>query len=126
MSVNGGKDYKIITSDHKPSNENEKKRIIQSGGEVYQTQTPISTLNNVSENLNPNNNEQNTNSQSTNNHNNNQINQILIGPYRVLPGRLSVSRTIGDVEAKSVQFGGNPQVIIPLPDVFIFICKKMI
>ena len=125
MSVNGGKDYKIITSDHKPSNENEKKRIIQSGGEVYQTQTPISTLNNVSENLNPNNNEQNTNSQSTNNHNNNQINQILIGPYRVLPGRLSVSRTIGDIEAKSVQFGGNPQVIIPLPDVFSFDLEKI-
>mgnify|MGYP002622141272 CR=1 FL=1 len=53
-----------------------------------------------------------------------QINQILIGPYRVLPGRLSVSRTIGDIEAKSVQFGGNPQVIIPLPDVFIFDLQK--
>ena len=57
MSINGGKEYKIITTDHKPSNENEKKRIIQSGGEVYQTQTPINTLNNISDNLNSNNNE---------------------------------------------------------------------
>ena len=122
MSINGGKEYKIITTDHKPSNENEKKRIIQSGGEVYQTQTPINTLNNISENLNQNNNESNSNQNDTNN---NQINQILIGPYRVLPGRLSVSRTIGDIEAKSIQFGGNPQVIIPLPDVFSFDLQKI-
>ena len=47
MSINGGKEYKIITTDHKPSNENEKKRIIQSGGEVYQTQTPINTMNQI-------------------------------------------------------------------------------
>ena len=38
-----------------------KKRIIQSGGEVYQTQTPINTLNNISDNLNSNNNESNSN-----------------------------------------------------------------
>ena len=75
----------------------------------------------VSENPNPSNNKQDNNNQEENN---NQINQILIGPYRVLPGRLSVSRTIGDIEAKSVQFGGNPQVIIPLPDVFIFDLQK--
>ena len=122
MSINGGKEYKIITTDHKPSNENEKKRIIQSGGEVYQTQTPINTLNNISDNLNSNNNGSNSNQNDTNN---NQINQILIGPYRVLPGRLSVSRTIGDIEAKSIQFGGNPQVIIPLPDVFSFDLQKI-
>ena len=26
--------------------------------------------------------------------------QIILGPLRVLPGRLSVSRTFGDIEAK--------------------------
>ena len=51
-------------------------------------------------------------------------NQILLGPYRVLPGRLSVSRTIGDVEAKKVQFGGNPKVIIPNPDIFCYDLNK--
>ena len=117
MSLNGGKEYKVITTDHKPSNEEEKKRIIQSGGEVYQTQTPLNSINNeIIDNKNENN-ENDIN-------NNNQINQILIGPYRVLPGRLSVSRTIGDVEAKLVQYGGNPQVIIPLPDVFIYDLQK--
>ena len=29
MSLNGGKEYKTITTDHKPSNEDEKKRIIK-------------------------------------------------------------------------------------------------
>ena len=31
---------------------------------------------------------------------------MLYGPYRVLPGRLSVSRTFGDIEAKFEKFGG--------------------
>ena len=26
--------------------------------------------------------------------------QVILGPFRVLPGRLSVSRTFGDIEAK--------------------------
>jgi protein phosphatase 2C family protein 2/3 len=33
---------------------------------------------------------------------------LIIGPLRVLPGRLSVSRTFGDVEAKHPKLGGNP------------------
>ena len=38
---------------------------------------------------------------------------------RVLPGRLSVSRTLGDCTAKMEKYGGNPRCIIPDPDVFI-------
>ena len=77
ISMNDGKNYIVVTEDHKPNNEKEKKRIENNGGQVYQTQTPITGTEN--EMLNG---------------------QILLGPYRVLPGRLSVSRTIGDVEAK--------------------------
>ena len=40
-----------------------------------------------------------------------------MGPYRVFPGRLSVSRTFGDMEAKVERYGGNPNVIIAVPDV---------
>ena len=36
----------------------------------------------------------------------------LIGPYRVFPGRLSVCRTFGDLEAKQPQLGGNQNVVI--------------
>ena len=38
-------------------------------------------------------------------------------PWRVLPGRLSVSRTFGDVEAKDSKFGGIPGVVLALPDI---------
>ena len=41
----------------------------------------------------------------------------IYGPHRVFPGRLSVSRAFGDVEAKMNMFGGNPRVLISKPDV---------
>ena len=46
--------------------------------------------------------------------------QILTGPYRVSPGRLSVSRTFGDIEAKMVKYGGKPGVIIAEPEISQF------
>ena len=101
LSLNLGSEYIIVTEDHKPSNEKEKIRIINSGGQVYQTQTPI------------------------NGEEGDALNgQILLGPYRVLPGRLSVSRTIGDIEAKGIQFGGNPNVVVPYPDIYSFDLEK--
>ena len=38
-------------------------------------------------------------------------------PWRVLPGRLSVSRTFGDIEEKDEKFGGNKNVVVALPDI---------
>ena len=49
--------------------------------------------------------------------NENDTPQILIGPPRVNPGRLSVSRTFGDLEAKIPKYGGNPDVVIAVPDI---------
>lgn len=46
--------------------------------------------------------------------------QKLAGPFRVEPGRLSVSRTIGDIEAKDSRYGGTPGVVIAEPDVRVF------
>ena len=46
--------------------------------------------------------------------------ELIMGPYRVLPGRLSVSRTFGDVEAKTEKYGGNPQVVIATPEIKSF------
>ena len=96
MSINN--ELREITIDHKPNFPNEKKRIYENGGQVYQSQTPI---------------------------NNNNTDQLLIGPFRVFPGRLSVSRTIGDVEAKNVNFGGNPNVIIAEPDIYCYDLNKI-
>lgn len=47
-------------------------------------------------------------------------NQPLLGPCRVFPGRLSVSRAFGDIEAKLPRFGGNPNVVISTPDIESF------
>lgn len=97
ISRNGGKEWAPLTVDHKPNEESESKRIVENGGKVYQTQA-------VAKNFN------------LGFHHN----QLLIGPYRVLPGRLSVSRTFGDAEAKLSQFGGNEKVIIAVPDIVSF------
>jgi protein phosphatase 2C family protein 2/3 len=40
-----------------------------------------------------------------------------MGPVRVNPGRLSVSRTFGDIEAKLARFGGNPKVVVADPEI---------
>jgi serine/threonine protein phosphatase PrpC len=47
-------------------------------------------------------------------------NHIIVGPSRVFPGRLSVSRSFGDVEAKLPKLGGMPGVIVPTPDITSF------
>jgi hypothetical protein len=46
--------------------------------------------------------------------------EVIVGPHRVLPGRLSVCRTFGDLEAKIEQFGGNPNVVISAPEIKSF------
>ncbi|CAD8135189.1 unnamed protein product [Paramecium pentaurelia] len=70
--------------------ETEAERIQRGGGKIYQTQG--------------------INEEGTQ----------VTGPVRVIPGRLSVSRTFGDIEAKFEQFGGNSNVVISEPDVKIF------
>ena len=50
--------------------------------------------------------------------------KLLKGPYRVYPGKLSVSRTVGDAEGKIEAIGGNPNVIVPLPNIFCFDLEK--
>ena len=97
LSMENGKKLIEVTKDHKPNSLNEAKRIKRYGGNIYQTETLINNFSNIDIN-----------------------GKILIGPYRVLPGRLSVSRTIGDVEAKLEKFGGNPNVIISEPEIFYY------
>ena len=97
LSMNNGKKYIEVTKDHKPNSPNEVKRIKRYGGNIYQTETAINNASNP-----------------------NLDGKILIGPYRVVPGRLSVSRTIGDVEAKIEKFGGSPNVIVAEPELFFY------
>lgn len=46
------------------------------------------------------------------------------GLHRVSPGKLSVSRSIGDVESKFEYLGGLPGVIVPVPDIFSLKIQK--
>ena len=98
-SFKNGKLRKDITLDHKPNYPNEKERITKNGGRIYQTQTPIDDDESYKD-------------------------KILVGPYRVFPGKLSVSRTVGDAEGKLEVLGGNPHVLIPVPDIFTFDLEK--
>ena len=102
ISYNNGKIKKAVTRDHKPNYSYEKERIIENGGIIYQSQNKINIVDK----------------------NNTLKEKILLGPYRVLPGRLSVSRTLGDAEAKLKIFGGNPNIIICEPDIYSFNIEK--
>ena len=96
-SFNKGRIHRDITRDHKPNTPYEKERIMSNGGQIYQTKTNIKIEENFILRT-----------------------KILLGPYRVFPGRLSVSRTIGDAEGKIPSIGGNPKVIICKPDIYKF------
>lgn len=103
MSSDGGNKIYVLSRDHRPMDELEEKRIVDNGGKIYQTQTlaKIPGLGGLSIKS-----------------------QFLVGPHRVLPGRLSVSRTFGDIEAKLTKYGGNPNVVIAIPDIKAFRIQK--
>lgn len=110
LSKNQGKEVIAATRDHKPCDENESKRIYSNGGRVYQTQTSAVNFTALASNFS------NINMFK----NKNMLNPVLTGPSRVFPGRLSVSRSFGDVEAKIQRFGGLENVLIATPEITIF------
>jgi serine/threonine protein phosphatase PrpC len=107
--MNGGKNVMALSRDHKPSDVNEYTRIIKNGGQVYQTTTAQSVEN---DHKNP---------QKTSK---TQEPEYIVGPIRVLPGRLSVSRTFGDPEAKLAYRGGNINVVKADPEIKQFSILK--
>lgn len=116
LSAENGQIIYKLSRDHKPNDIIEKERIEKNGGSVYQSQIiakpPFSQLYDF-------------NSMWT------KVGlfpskplkfptdweYVLIGPYRVQPGRLSVSRTFGDVEAKSPRLGGIEGIIVWEPEI---------
>ena len=76
------------TIDHKPESIIEKARIELSGGKVYKDMNLFPSLENKIE-----------------------------MPWRIIPGKLNVTRTFGDIKAKDEKYGGNKTVIMALPDI---------
>ena len=87
----------MLSRDHKPDDELEKIRIQAAGGKIYRTQTFAKAATHPGEK-----------------------DLYVQGPLRVFPGRLSVSKTFGDIEAKRPRYGGNPNVIVCEPDIKCF------
>ena len=83
----------FVTEDHKPCSVKEKERIKNEGGQIYQSPSIIPIYQNGKK---------------------------IDMPWRVFPGRLSVSRTFGDIKSKNEKFGGKKGVIIPNPDITEF------
>lgn len=84
------KNIYFTTTDHKPDSVIEKARIELSGGKLYKVKALLPVYQNGVK---------------------------IKTPWRILPGRLSVSRTFGDILAKDEKFGGNKTAIIALPDI---------
>jgi protein phosphatase 2C family protein 2/3 len=86
----GGSIVEDITRDHKPCDPDERSRIENGGGRVYQSSNQLGGS---------------------------MQGMTILGPTRVLPGKLSVSRTFGDVTAKFEKYGGNPKCVVAEPEI---------
>ena len=124
LSAKNGTKFYPLSRDHRPGDEKEYKRILDAGGKIYRTEYEYG---NKSININNTNNRFSNYNKNYNNNLNNRINinndnrnSSVVGPLRVSPGKLSVSRTIGDIEAKDRKYGGNPNVIISIPEIKYF------
>lgn len=95
LSMDRGMHHEDLSSDQKPNDPNERSRIYSHGGEVYFRKG--STFSSYASGENE---------------------DLII--HRVLPGRLSVSRTFGDVDAKLPHLGGKRGVVVAEPEIRIF------
>ena len=89
-----------LTTDHKPEHQKERERINRCGGQVYRTRTESTW-----EILQPDGKLHVSRKEQ------------VQGPFRVEPGGLSVSRTIGDFKVKQYRFGGQPGCVISEPEI---------
>lgn len=98
-SLNSGARIKALSQDMKPSLDSEQARISKAGGRIYQS--VFEAIDSQTKEI-----------------------SVLYGPLRVLPGRLNVCRSFGDVEAKEPSMGGKPGVIIAVPEIAVLHITK--
>lgn len=106
VSENKGKKVLQLTTDHKPEDEEETRRVKNNGGDIFRNkriskrviedpQTGILKTEEI----------------------------VKYGPFRVSPGGLSVSRTIGDIPSKDPKLGGAQSCVIPTPEIKEYLVK---
>ncbi len=112
MSLNGGSKVKQLTIDHKPNNIKEYERIIKNGGKVYV--------------------DDDYQEDEHGKYDENKLKYILNKSdfekyagekdiiYRHYPSDLAIMRSIGDLKAKYKEFGGLPDNIISIPEIFVY------
>ena len=126
ISAKNGTKFYPLSRDHRPGDEKEYKRILDAGGKIYKTEYEYGNRNSATNNRNSTYTRNTNYTRNYTNHTSNRINinsnrnSSVVGPLRDSPGKLSVSRTIGDIEAKDPKFGGNPNVIISIPEIKYF------
>ena len=101
-----------VNNNNKPINNYINSRYKNNQNKIMSPTNSINPNKIISYNSTPNNNNKTTTI--------NIKNSSIVGPLRVSPGKLSVSRTIGDIAAKDPKYGGNPNVIISIPEIKYF------
>ena len=91
LSTEGGRFAFNLSRDHRPTDIKEQERVMAAGGKIYRTE--MMPINEKSKE------------------------EKILGPLRIYPGKLSVSRTIGDIEAKEEDFGGIKNIVSSEPEI---------
>ena len=91
LSTEGGRFAFNLSRDHRPTDIKEQERVMAAGGKIYRTE--MMPINEKSKE------------------------EKILGPLRIYPGKLSVSRTIGDIEAKEEEFGGIKNIVSSEPEI---------
>lgn len=91
LSINSGQTIISLSNEHKALNETEHKRILQYGGELKSSYII-----------------------------DNRGYKIEKGSYKIIPGNIPISRSIGNIHAKLEKLGGNPKIHIPNPEIKSF------
>jgi protein phosphatase PTC2/3 len=95
LSSSFGAKFLQISTDHRPLDQNEYKRITENGAKV-----------------------------NCNYYFDNNGNKVNHGAYKVSPWNLTITRSLGNADAKIEKFGGNNRIIVPTPDVCGFKIKS--
>lgn len=109
LSYQHGASVKLLTQDQKPSKQEEFDRIIKAGGKIYRTIWHTRKRENFDQKMNT------YEELKTTEANTRKMKEIDVGPWRINPGGLSVSRCFGDFESKCPELGGTKGVLICEP-----------